>query len=41
MVYQIIWTEEAEGDFYAIIHYLREFFTEITPEAINKIMKNW
>ena len=32
MAYQIVWTAEADNDFYAIIRYLKENWSDFTAE---------
>ncbi|MDN3659183.1 type II toxin-antitoxin system RelE/ParE family toxin [Ferruginibacter paludis] len=32
MAYQIIWTAEADNDFYSIIHYLKEHWSDYSAE---------
>ncbi|MDB5276082.1 MAG: hypothetical protein JWR61_1037 [Ferruginibacter sp.] len=34
MAYQIIWTAEADNDFYSIIHYLKEHWSDYSAENL-------
>jgi plasmid stabilization system protein ParE len=40
MAYQIIWTAEAEDDFYSILHYLQQHWSNYSAEKFSvRIMK--
>jgi plasmid stabilization system protein ParE len=40
MAYQIVWTAEADKDFYSIIHYLKENWSDYSAEKFaDRIMK--
>jgi plasmid stabilization system protein ParE len=42
MAYQIVWTAAAENDFYSIIEYLQQHWSDYSAEKFSaRIIKGW